>query len=121
MVISLSAAWAWSELFGWRHSLNLSIRRAPGFYAVYLLEVVPAALVVLFAPSLGELVLGAMILNVVVLAVPLAFLVRLSSDRVVLGSLANSRRRAAILWAVTAGLVLLGLVGVTNQVLGVGA
>jgi NRAMP (natural resistance-associated macrophage protein)-like metal ion transporter len=121
VVISLSAAWAWSELFGWRRSLNLSVRRAPGFYAVYLLEVVPAALVTLFAPSLGELVLGAMILNVVVLAVPLAFLVRLSSDPAVLGSLANSRRRADLLWAVTAGLLLLGLAGVAAEVLGAGA
>ena len=42
VVISLSSAWAWSELFRWPHSLNLSLRRAPGFYALYLLEVVPA-------------------------------------------------------------------------------
>jgi len=120
VVISLSAAWAWSELFGWRHSLNLPIRRAPGFYAVYLLEIVPAALVALLAPSLGAVVLGAMTLNVVVLAVPLAFLVRLSSDRAILGPLANSRRRAAIMWVVTAGLLLLGLAGVANVVFGIG-
>ena len=121
VVISLSAAWAWAELCGWPHSLDLSLRRAPGFYTVYLLEVVPAALIVLFAPSLGALVLGAMILNVVVLVVPLAFLVRLSSDRAVLGSLANSRARAAVLWAVTAGLLVLGVAGLASEVLGVSA
>ena len=87
---------------------TISVRRAPGFYLVYLLEVVPAALIALLAPSLGAVVLGAMILNVVVLAVPLTFLVRLSSDREVLGPLANSRRRAAVLWAVTGGLLLPG-------------
>ena len=118
VVISLSAAWAWSELMGWRHSLNHSVSRAPGFYLVYLLEVVPAALVALLAPSLGAVVLGAMILNVVVLAVPLTFLVRLSSDREVLGPLANSRCRAAVLWTVTAGLVCLGLAGMAAEVLG---
>ena len=118
VVISLSAAWAWSELLGWRHSLNHSVRRAPGFYLVYLLEVVPAALIALLAPSLGAVVLGAMILNVVVLAIPLTFLVRLSSDREVLGPLANSRRRAAVLWAVTGGLLLLGLAGMAGEVLG---
>lgn len=121
VVISLSAAWAWSELFGWRHSLNFSLRGAPGFYAVYLLEVVPAALLALFAPNLLGVVLGAMILNVVVLVVPLSFLVRLSSDRTVLGSLANSPRRAVVLWTVTGGLVLLGLAGLVAQVMGVGA
>ncbi len=109
VVISLSAAWAWSELLGWPHSLNLSVRRAPGFYAVYVVEVVPAAVLVLLAPSLGQLVVGAMILNVVVLAIPLAFVIKLSSDRRLLGDLANSRRRAAVLWAVAAGLLLLGL------------
>lgn len=120
IVISLSAAWAWAELFDWPHSLDLAIHRAPGFYAIYLLEVVPAALIVLIAPSLGALVLGAMILNVVVLIVPLAFLVRLSSDRTLLGSYANSRPRAAVLWTLTAALLLLGLAGLASEVLAIG-
>jgi len=115
VVISLSAAWAWAELFGWPHSLNLSLRRAPGFYSIYLVEVMPAALVALLAPNLERLVIGAMVLNVVVLAIPLAFLVRLSSDRALLGSLANSRRRATLLWTVTVGLLALGLVGVATE------
>ncbi|HTS15770.1 MAG TPA: divalent metal cation transporter, partial [Candidatus Sulfotelmatobacter sp.] len=38
IVVSLSSAWAWSELVGWRHSLNHSVRMAPGFYLIYLLE-----------------------------------------------------------------------------------
>ena len=109
VVISLSSAWAWSELFRWPHSLNLSPRQAPGFYALYLLEVVPAAAVALLAQDLVAVVVGAMILNVVVLAIPLTFLVRLSSDRTLLGPLANSRPRAALLWALTAGLLGLGL------------
>jgi Mn2+/Fe2+ NRAMP family transporter len=109
VVISLSSAWAWSELFHWPHSLNLSLRKAPAFYALYLLEVVPAAVVALLAQDLVAVVIDTMILNVVVLAVPLTFLVRLSSDRTLLGPLANSRRRAAVLWALTGGLLALGL------------
>jgi len=109
VVISLSSAWAWSELFRWPHSLNLSLRQAPAFYALYLLEVLPAAVVALLAEDLVAVVIDAMILNVVVLAIPLTFLVRLSSDRALLGPLANSRRRAALLWVLTAGLLGLGL------------
>jgi Mn2+/Fe2+ NRAMP family transporter len=109
VVISLSSAWAWSELFRWPHSLNVSLREAPAFYALYLLEVVPAAVVALLAQDLVAVVFEAMILNVVVLAIPLTFLVRLSSDRRVLGPLVNSRRRSALLWALTAGLLGLGL------------
>ncbi len=109
VVISLSSAWAWSELFRWPHSLNLSLRRAPGFYALYLLEVVPAALVALLAQNLITVIIDAMILNVVVLAIPLAFLVRMSGDRAILGPLANGPVRSAICWVVTGGLLAMGL------------
>ena len=108
VVISLSSAWAWCELFQWPRSLHLPVRRARGFYLLYLLEVMPAAGVALLAPDLVTLVLDAMILNVVALAVPLVFLIRLSSDRALLGPLANSRPRAALLWSLTAGLLGLG-------------
>jgi Mn2+/Fe2+ NRAMP family transporter len=109
VVISLSSAWAWAELFRWPHSLNLSLRRAPGFYALYLLEVVPAALVALLARDLVTVIIDAMILNVVVLAIPLTFLVRMAGDRTILGELANGRVRSALCWAVTVGLLALGL------------
>jgi Mn2+/Fe2+ NRAMP family transporter len=50
-----------------------------------------------------------MVLNVVVLAIPLAFLIRLSGDTSLLGGLANSRRRTAFLWVITGSLLSLGL------------
>lgn len=112
VVISLSSAWAWAELFHWPHSLNLPVRAAPAFYLVYLVEVIPAAIVALVAQNLVNVVIDAMILNVVVLAIPLAFLVRLSSDRELLGSLANSPGRRVLLWAITAGLLAFGLLGI---------
>lgn len=114
VVISLSSAWAWSELLRWPHSLNLSVRRAPGFYALYLLEVVPAAIVALVAQDLVAVVIDAMILNVLVLVIPLTFLVRLSGDRALLGPLAASRRYTAVLWLMTAGLLALGLTSVAG-------
>ena len=112
VVISLSSAWAWAELFHWPHSLNLPVRAAPAFYLVYLVEVIPAAIVALVAQNLVNVVIDAMILNVVVLAIPLAFLVRLSSDRELLGSLANSPSRRVLLWTITAGLLAFGLLGI---------
>ena len=109
VVISLSSAWAWAELFRWPHSLNLPVRQAPLFYLLYLVEVVPAAIVALVARDLVTVVIDAMILNVVVLAIPLAFLVRLSGDRAVLGPLANGPVRTTISWTVTLGLLAMGL------------
>ncbi|MFN8629201.1 MAG: divalent metal cation transporter [Chloroflexota bacterium] len=109
IVISLSSAWAWAELFRWPRSLNLSVRRAPMFYGLYLVEIVPAAAVALLASDLVSVVVNAMVINVLVLAIPLTFLIRLSSDRSVVGDLANSRRRQAVLWAITAMLLGLGV------------
>jgi len=116
VVISLSSAWAWSELLHWPHSLNLSFRRAPGFYLLYLVEVIPAAIIALVAEDLVAVVIDAMILNVLVLVIPLTFLVQLSGDRALLGPLAASRRYSAVLWAMTAGLLALGLASVVGVI-----
>ena len=109
IVISLSSAWAWAELLRWPRSLNLSPRKAPLFYGLYLVEIIPAAAVALLATDLVAVVVNAMVLNVVALAVPLAFLVRLTSDRSVVGDLANSPARQAVLWGITVALLVLGL------------
>ena len=111
VVVSLSAAWGIGELLGWRHSLNHSPREAPRFYAVYFAEVLPAAAVVLWSGDLTRLCVGAMVFNVVVLALPLAFLVRMTSDRELLGDLVNSRRHTALLWFLTASVLAAGTIG----------
>ena len=108
VVISLASAWGWAELLDRPRSLDLSPRRAPLFYAVYLLEVLPAAALVLVARDLVALVIGAMVWNVVLLAVPLGFLVRMAADRSILGPRANGPVRTALSAAVAAGLVALG-------------
>ena len=71
----------------------------------------PAAAVALLSADLVRVCVGAMVFNVIVLVVPLAFLVRLTSDRELLGDLANSRAHAALLWAVTFVLLASGMYG----------
>jgi Mn2+/Fe2+ NRAMP family transporter len=119
VVISLSAAWGVGELMGWPHSLNLKPSEARHFYSVYLAEVLPAAAVALVSPDLVRLCVGAMVFNVVVLALPLAFLVRLTSDRQLLGDLVNSRRHTVVLWGLTTVLLASGLVGMVEFVGGI--
>jgi Mn2+/Fe2+ NRAMP family transporter len=111
VVVSLSAAWGIGELMGWPHSLDLKPTEARKFYAVYFAEVLPAAAVALLSADLVRLCVGAMVFNVVVLALPLAFLVRLTSDRALLGDLVNSRRHTAALWVLTGVLLLSGSFG----------
>jgi Mn2+/Fe2+ NRAMP family transporter len=111
VVVSLSAAWGIGEVMGWPHSLNLRPNEARRFYAVYFVEVLPAAAVTLLSADLVKVCVAAMVFNVIVLALPLAFLVRLTSDRELLGDLANSRPQAAVLWVVTATLLASGTFG----------
>lgn len=111
VVVSLSAAWGIGELMGWPRSLNLKFSQARRFYGVYFLEVVPAAAVALLSADLVRLCVGAMVFNVIILALPLAFLVLLTSDRGLLGDLANSRSRTALLWVVVATLLGAGTFG----------
>ncbi len=111
VVVSLSAAWGVGELMGWPHSLNLPPSQARHFYGIYLAEVLPAAVVALLSADLVRLAVGAMVFNVVVLALPLAFLVRLTSDRTLLGPLVNSRRHTVVLWALTAIILVAGVFG----------
>jgi Mn2+/Fe2+ NRAMP family transporter len=118
VVVSLSAAWGIGEVMGWPRSLNLKPSQARHFYAVYLVEVLPAAAVVLISRDLVRLCVGSMVFNVIVLALPLAFLVRLTSDRKLLGDLANSRPRAALLWVVTALLLGAGILGMVQYLTG---
>jgi Mn2+/Fe2+ NRAMP family transporter len=118
IVISLSAAWGIGELMGWPHSLNLRPNEARRFYAVYFAEVIPAALVALVSPDLVRLCIGAMVFNVVVLALPLTFLIRLTSDRDLLGDLANSRRHTIVLCGLTVILLAAGVVGMVQFLVG---
>ncbi|MFI5259213.1 MAG: NRAMP family divalent metal transporter [Candidatus Limnocylindrales bacterium] len=118
VVVSLSAAWGIGELMGWPRSLNLKPSQARRFYAVYLVEVLPAAAVVLVSRDLVRLCVGSMVFNVIVLALPLAFLVRLTGDRELLGDLANSRFRAALLWTVTVVLLGAGTLGMIQYLMG---
>jgi Mn2+/Fe2+ NRAMP family transporter len=114
VVVSLSAAWGIGELMGWPHSLDLKPSQARRFYAVYFAEVLPAAVVALTSADLVRLCIEAMVFNVIVLALPLAFIVRLTGDRELLGDLANSRRHSALLWLLTGAVLLSGVFGMVQ-------
>ncbi len=114
VVVSLSAAWGIGELMGWPHSLDLKPNEARRFYAVYFAEVIPAAVVALTSADLVRLCIAAMVFNVIVLALPLAFIVQLTGDRDLLGDLANSRRHSALLWVLTGVVLASGLFGMVQ-------
>jgi Mn2+/Fe2+ NRAMP family transporter len=109
--ISLSSAWAYGEVRGWRHSLQKPVREAPGFYAVYGLCVVAAAGVVLIPRvPLQLIILSVQVLAGLMLPSAIVFLQLLLNDKEVLGErFANKRWNNIVNWSIVTLLFVLSM------------
>jgi Mn2+/Fe2+ NRAMP family transporter len=84
--ISLSSAWAYGEVKGWAHSLQMPVRKAKGFYATYIACVAAAAAIVLIPRApLQLIILGVQVLAGIMLPSAIIFLQLLLNDKEVLG------------------------------------
>jgi Mn2+/Fe2+ NRAMP family transporter len=109
--ISLSSAWAYGEVRGWPHSLQLPVRKAPGFYAVYLLCVAAAAgLVLIPGAPLQLIILGVQVLAGVILPSAVIFLQLLLNDKELLGEYANKPWNNFVNWTIIIVLFALSLI-----------
>jgi Mn2+/Fe2+ NRAMP family transporter len=109
--ISLSSAWAYGEVKQWPHSLQLPIRKALGFYSVYLLCVGAAAAIVLIPRApLQLIILGVQVLAGVMLPSAIIFLQLLLNDKELLGEHANKPWNNAINWTIIVLLFALSLI-----------
>ena len=78
LVVSLGAAWAFSEVAGTPRSLNRRFRQAPLFYGVFTGAVLLSAVLVLTSSSLVGLAIAVEILNALLLPIVLVFLIVLA-------------------------------------------
>jgi len=109
--ISLSSAWAYGEVRGWPHSLQLPVRKAKGFYAVYLLCVAAAAgLVLIPRATLQLIILGVQVLAGVMLPSAIIFLQLLLNDKELLGEYANKPWNNFVNWTIIIVLFALSLI-----------
>jgi len=109
--ISLSSAWAYGEVRGWPHSLQLPVRKAPGFYALYLLSVAAAAAIVLIPRApLQLIILGVQVLAGVILPSAIIFLQLLLNDKELLGEYANKPWNNWVNWTIIVVLFILSLI-----------
>jgi Mn2+/Fe2+ NRAMP family transporter len=109
--VSLSTAYAISDVFGIHHSLHRGVRSAKGFYAVYAALIALAATVVLIPGSpLGLLTEGVQALAGVLLPSASIYLLLLCNDREVLGPWVNGSKTNAFTGTVVAVLVALSVI-----------
>lgn len=91
--ISLSSAWAFSEVKGWKHGLDTKFKDAPGFYSIYALCTLAAALLVLIPNApLQLIILGVQVLAGIILPSAIIFLQLLLNDHKLLGDRWVNRR-----------------------------
>jgi Mn2+/Fe2+ NRAMP family transporter len=109
--VSLSTAYAISDVFGIHHSLHRGVRSAKGFYFVYAAVVALAATIVLIPGSpLGLLTEGVQALAGVLLPSASVYLLLLCNDREVLGPWVNGMKTNAFAGAVVAVVVALSVI-----------
>lgn len=109
--ISLSSAWAYGEVKGWPHSLQKSVKDAPGFYGVYVLCVAAAAGLVLIPKApLQLIILSVQVLAGIMLPSAIIFLQLLLNDRELLGArFVNRRWNNVVNWTIILVLFALSL------------
>jgi NRAMP (natural resistance-associated macrophage protein)-like metal ion transporter len=114
--ISLASSWAFGEVFGWAHSLNLKIREAPWFYACYFFALISAGAVVLIPNApLVLITLFVQVIAVTLLPAALVFLILLLNNEGIMGKYRNSQlQNVAAIVIVMAIIVLSTLFGITT-------
>ena len=109
--VSLSTAYAVSDVFGLNHSLHRGIKGAKGFYTLYAgLVAVAATIVLIPGAPLGLLTEGVQVLAGVLLPSASVFLLLLCNDKDVLGPWVNGRKTNVFTAAVVAVLVALSVI-----------
>jgi Mn2+/Fe2+ NRAMP family transporter len=109
--ISLSSAWAYGEVKGWPHSLQLPFKQAKGFYFTYVACVAVAAAIVLIPRApLQLIILGVQVLAGIMLPSAIIFLQLLLNDKELLGDYVNKRWNNIVNWTIIIVLFALSLI-----------
>lgn len=92
IIISLTTAYAFSEFFGYTGSLDAPFERGKLFYAIFIFQLIAAALVVLLPfISIFQIVYFTQTLNAILLPFVFYFLLKMTNNRELMGNNLNSK------------------------------
>lgn len=104
--ISLASSWAFGEVFGWAHTLNVKVKSSPWFYAFYVFNVALAGAIVLIPNAPFILItLFVQVIAVTLLPAALVFLILLLNDKELMGSYANTKLQNIIDWTIVGAVI----------------
>ncbi len=113
--VSLASSWAFGEVFGWAHSLNVNVKSAPWFYLFYFINIGLAGAIVLI-PNIPFvlIVLFVQVVAVALLPPALVFLILLLNDKQLMGRYSNSKLQNMTEWAIAGTVIAVStLYGIT--------
>jgi len=91
IIVSLSTAYAFSEFFGLSGSLDTDFRKSKTFYTLFIAQLLIAALILLIpGASLFNLAIATQVLNAMILPLVFYYLIKLTSDKKVMGIHVNN-------------------------------
>jgi Mn2+/Fe2+ NRAMP family transporter len=92
VIVSLSTAYAFAEFFGLPGSLNDTYQKSKTFYILFIAQLTVATIVALLpGVSLFKLAVATQVLNAVSLPLVFYYLIKLTSDRKLMGEFANNK------------------------------
>ena len=104
--ISLASSWAFGEVFGWAHTLNVKVKSSPWFYLFYFLNVAIAGAIVLIPNIPFVLItLFVQVIAVTLLPAALVFLILLLNEKELMGPYVNTKLQNVIDWAIVAAVI----------------
>jgi Mn2+/Fe2+ NRAMP family transporter len=110
-VLPLSTAYVVCEAFGWESGISHSLKEAPAFFGIHAaLIVLGAGVILLPIRSLVQTMMASQTLNGVILPIVMIVMLRLVSDRGLLGKFANSRLYSILAWIIVVALIALTVV-----------
>ncbi len=108
-VLAGSAAYAMSEVFQWKEGLGKKFRDAKAFYVMIAVAIIGGAIATMVGTNPITFLILAAVLNGLLAPVILWFIVRLASDKNVMGGNTSPRSFATIGWATFALMVASGI------------
>ena len=115
-VISMSMSYSLSDVLKMGGSFNLSFRKQKKFYSIYLVEIIPAAVLTLLISNLINLALDVMVLSSIALALPLLVVIRIGSNEKIMGRYRIGMPRTVFLYVFMVLAVGLGLFSILQTI-----
>ncbi|MFA6197828.1 MAG: Nramp family divalent metal transporter [Patescibacteria group bacterium] len=115
-VLAGSAAYAITESFGWHEGLYRKFKKAHAFYGVIACAVVVGGLINFIHLDPIKALIYSAVLNALVAPVVLILIIRLSSNRQIMGVRTNSRPVKIVGWAAFVLMLLAGLATIVSSI-----